>query len=153
MFTHFIRDVSFIVTFGDFWHSQLSILNRDVDMVQQTCIWLCGLSDPDPDSNLLHQECFLHYCRPSQFMFVFCRVCSQPWIIAIEGMEFSLLFFLSSNVLLQLSNKFLICFLNDHNFSFSGVHRGLVAVMSILIRCIVSLLWLIANSKYKHIFF
>ena len=38
MFTHFIREVSFIVTFGDFWHSQLSILSRDADMVQQTCI-------------------------------------------------------------------------------------------------------------------
>ena len=88
MFTHFIRDVSFIVTFGDFWHSQLSILSRDADMVQQTCIWLCGPSDLDPDSNLLHQECFMHYCRPSQFMFVLNKVCSQPWIIAIEGMEF-----------------------------------------------------------------
>ena len=42
MFIHFIRDVLFIVTFGNFWHSQLSILSRDVDMVQQTCIWLCG---------------------------------------------------------------------------------------------------------------
>ena len=42
MFIHFIRDVSFIVTFSNFWHSQLSILNRDADMVQQTCIWLCG---------------------------------------------------------------------------------------------------------------
>ena len=34
MFTHFIKDVSFIVTFGNFWHSQLSILSRDADMVQ-----------------------------------------------------------------------------------------------------------------------
>ena len=42
MFIHFIRDVSFIVTFSSFWHSQLSILSRDADMVQQTCIWLCG---------------------------------------------------------------------------------------------------------------
>ena len=42
MFTHFIRDVSFIVTFGGFWHSQLSILSRDADMVQQTYIWLRG---------------------------------------------------------------------------------------------------------------
>ena len=42
MFIHFIRDVLFIVTFGNFWHSQLSILSRDANMVQQTCIWLCG---------------------------------------------------------------------------------------------------------------
>ena len=50
MSTHFIRDVTFIVTFGDFWHSQLSILSRDADMVQQIWIWLHGSSDLDPDS-------------------------------------------------------------------------------------------------------
>ena len=50
MSTHFIRDVTFIVTFGDFWQSQLSILSRDADMVQQTCIWLCGPSNLDPDN-------------------------------------------------------------------------------------------------------
>ena len=49
MFTHFIRDVSFIVTFSDFWYSQMSILSRDADMVMQTCIWLRGPSDLDPD--------------------------------------------------------------------------------------------------------
>ena len=42
MFITFIRDVTFIVTFSNFWHSQLSILSRDADMAQQTCIWLCG---------------------------------------------------------------------------------------------------------------
>ena len=42
MFIHFIRDVLFIIMFGNFWHSQLSILSRDTDMVQQTCIWLRG---------------------------------------------------------------------------------------------------------------
>ena len=113
--------------------------------------WLRGPSNLDPDSNLLHQECFLHYCRPSQFMFVLCRVCSQPWITAIEGMEF---FFLCH---LMFSYNHLInfgyIFLNDHNFSFSRVHKGLVVVMSILIRSIVYLLWLIANSKYNYIFF
>ena len=113
--------------------------------------WLRGPSNLDPDSNLLHQECFLHYCGPSQFMFVLCRVCSQPWIIAIEGMEF---FFLCH---LMFSYNHLInfgyVFLNDHNFSFSRVHRGLVVMMSILIRSIVYLLWLIANSKYNYIFF
>ena len=50
VFTHFIRDVTFIVTFGNFWHSQLSILSRDADMLQQTCIWLHGPSNLDPDS-------------------------------------------------------------------------------------------------------
>ena len=43
MFITSIRDVLFIITFGNFWHSQLSILSRDADMVQQTCIWLCGI--------------------------------------------------------------------------------------------------------------
>ena len=42
MFITSIRDVLFIITFGNFWHSQLSILSRDADMVQQTCIWLRG---------------------------------------------------------------------------------------------------------------
>ena len=42
MFITFIRDVSSIVTFGHFWHSRLSILSRNDDMVQQTCIWLHG---------------------------------------------------------------------------------------------------------------
>ena len=50
IFIHYIRDVTFIVTFGNFWHSQLSILSRDADMLQQTSIWLCGPSDLDPDS-------------------------------------------------------------------------------------------------------
>ena len=69
MFTHFIRDVSFIVIFNDFWHSRLSILSRDADMVQQTCIWLCGLSNLDPDSiitsGVLHallQAISIHVC-------------------------------------------------------------------------------------------
>ena len=42
MFITSIRDVLFIITFGNFWHSQLSILSKDADMVQQICIWLHG---------------------------------------------------------------------------------------------------------------
>ena len=117
VFTH-IRDVSFIVTFSDFWHSWLSILSRDADMVQQTCIWLRGPSDLDPDSNLLHEKCFMHYCRPSQFMFVLHKVCSQPWIIAIEGMEF---FFLCH---LMFSNKFWYVFQMITTFPFLECIEG-----------------------------
>ena len=49
IFIHYIKDVTFIVTFSNFWHSRLSILSREADMVQQTCIWLCVLSNLDPD--------------------------------------------------------------------------------------------------------
>ena len=42
MFIISIRDVLFIIMFSNFWHSQLSILSRDADMVQLTCIWLRG---------------------------------------------------------------------------------------------------------------
>ena len=42
MFITSIRDVLFIITFSNLWHNRLSILSRDADMVQQTCIWLHG---------------------------------------------------------------------------------------------------------------
>ena len=73
--------------FGNFWHSQLSILSRDADMVQQTCIWLCGqaiwiLTSVTP--GVLHAllQAILIHVRAS-------KICSQPWIIVLKGMEFS----------------------------------------------------------------